>query len=98
MTNFTNGKKILDNLLGSQRCAFDKAGIGYNPKVKEKHYKKFFINEKFLKIPICEHCGKLGHNLHTCPMKNMIWVVKGTTPPKVNPSGPKKTWVPKKVI
>jgi hypothetical protein len=98
VTNFTNGKKNLDNLLGSQRCVFDKAGIGYNPKIKEKHYKKFFINEKFLKIPICEHCGKLGHNIHTCPMKNMIWVVKGTTPPKANPSGPKKIWVPKKVI
>ena len=60
LTNFTNGKKTLDNLLGSQRCVFDKTDIGYNPKIKEKHYKKFFINEKFLKILICEHCGKLG--------------------------------------
>jgi hypothetical protein len=98
LTNFTNGKKNLDNLLGSQRCVFDKAGIGYNPKIKEKHYQKFFINENFLKSPICKHCGKLGHNIHTCPMKNIIWVVKGTTPPKANPSGPKKIWVPKKVI
>jgi hypothetical protein len=98
LTNFTNGKKNLDNLLGSQRCVFDKAGIGYNPKIKEKHYQKFFINENFLKSPICKHCGKLGHNIHTCPMKNMIWVVKGTTLPKANPSGPKKIWVPKKVI
>jgi hypothetical protein len=96
LTNFTNGKKNLDNLLGSQRCVFDKAGIGYNPKIKEKHYQKFFINEKFLKIPICENCGKLGHNIHTCPMKNMIWIIKGTTPP-TNPRGPKKIWVPKKV-
>jgi hypothetical protein len=91
-------RKIWDNLLGSQRCVFDKAGIGYNPKIKEKHYQKFFINENFLKSPICKHCGKLGHNIHTCLMKNMIWVVKGTTPPKANPSGPKKIWVPKKVI
>jgi hypothetical protein len=98
LTNFTNGKKNLDNLLGSQRCVFDKAGIGYNSKIKEKHYQKFFINENFLKSPICKHCGKLGHNIHTCPMKNMIWVVKGTTPPKANPSGPKKIWVPKKII
>jgi hypothetical protein len=98
LTNFTNGKKNLDNLLGSQRCVFDKAGIGYNPKIKEKHYQKFFINKNFLKSPICKHCGKLGHNIHTCPMKNMIWVVKGTIPPKANPSGPKKIWVPKKVI
>ena len=43
LTNFTNGKKNLDNLLGSQRCVFDKAGIGYNSKIKEKHYKKFSL-------------------------------------------------------
>ena len=67
LTNFTNGKKNLDNLLGNRRCVFDKAGIGYNPKVKEKYYKKFFINENFLKFPICEHREKLGHNFHTCP-------------------------------
>ena len=40
VTNFTNGKKNLDNLLGSQRCVFDKASIGYNLKIKEKHYQK----------------------------------------------------------
>ena len=39
VTNLTNGKKILDNLLGSQRCVFDKAGIGYNLGIKEKRYK-----------------------------------------------------------
>jgi hypothetical protein len=96
LTNFTNGKKNLDNLLGSQRCVFDKAGIGYNPKIKEKHYQKFFINENLLKSPICKHCGKIGHNIHTCPMKNKIWIIKGITPP-TNPKGPKKIWVPKKV-
>jgi hypothetical protein len=96
LTNFTNGKKNLDNLLGSQRCVFDKAGIGYNPKIKEKHYQKIFINENLLKSPICKHCGKIGHNIHTCPMKNMIWIIKGTSPP-TNPRGPKKIWVPKRV-
>jgi hypothetical protein len=96
LTNFINGKKILDNLLGSQRCVFDKAGIGYNPKIKEKHYQKFFINENLLKSLICKQCGKIGHNIHTCPMKNKIWIIKGITPP-TNPKGPKKIWVPKKV-
>jgi hypothetical protein len=73
LTNFTNRKKNLDNLLGSQRCVFDKAGIGYNPKIKEKHYQRFFVNESFLKSPICKHCGKMGHNIHTCSIKrNMI--------------------------
>jgi hypothetical protein len=40
LTNFTDGKKILDNLLGSQRCVFDKEGIGYNPEKKKKKKKK----------------------------------------------------------
>jgi hypothetical protein len=98
LTNFTNGKKNLDNLSGSQRCVFDKAGIGYNSKIKEKHYKKFFTNESLLKSPMCKHCGKMRHNIHTCSIKrNMILIIKGTTPPRTNPSGPKKIWVPKKV-
>jgi hypothetical protein len=45
-------KKNLDNLLGSQRCVFDKAGIGYNPKIKEKNYKKFFTSESLLKYDL----------------------------------------------
>ena len=91
VTNFTNGKKNLDNLLGSQRYVFDKVGIGYNPKIKEKHFQRFFVNESFLNSPICKHCGKMGHNIHTCSIKkNMIWIIKGTTPPRTNPSGPKK--------
>ena len=67
--------KTMDNLLGSQRCVFDKAGIGYNPKIKKKkkNYKKFFTNESLLKSPICKHCGKMRHNIHTCSIKrNMI--------------------------
>ena len=43
-----------------------------------------------LKFPICEHCGKLGHNLHTCPVKNMIWVVKGTILQKLTLMDPRK--------
>ena len=98
VTNFTNGKKNLDNLLGSQRCLFDKTDIGYNPRIKEKHYKKFFIKENFLKTPICKHYGKMGHNIHTYFIKkNMIWIIKGTTPPRANPSKPKNIWVPNKV-
>ena len=31
--NFTNGKKILDNLVGSQKCVFDKGGHEYKPNI-----------------------------------------------------------------
>ena len=36
VTNLTNGKKNLNKLLDSQRCVFDKVGIGYSPGIKEK--------------------------------------------------------------
>ena len=52
VTNLTNGKKNLDNLFSSQRCIFDKAGIGYNPGIKEKRYQKFFMKDNFLKTSI----------------------------------------------
>ena len=28
---FTNGQKMLDNMLNSQKCVFDKGGLGYKP-------------------------------------------------------------------
>ena len=31
---FTNGQKMLDNLLNSQKCVFVKGGIGYKPNLK----------------------------------------------------------------
>ena len=36
---FTNGQKILDNLLNSQKCVVDKGGISYKPNLKQKYYK-----------------------------------------------------------
>ncbi len=46
----------------------------------------------------------MGHNSSTYTSNKSsnfnakrIWVVKGTTLPRANPSGPKKIWVPKKV-
>ncbi len=47
----------------------------------------------------------MGHNSSTYTTNKSskfkakrIWVVKGTNLPRANPSGPKKIWVPKKVI
>ncbi|KAH9743180.1 Integrase catalytic domain-containing protein [Citrus sinensis] len=31
---FTNGQKMLDNMLNSQKCVFDKGGLGYKPYLK----------------------------------------------------------------
>ena len=38
---FTNGQKMLDNLLNSQKCVFDKSGIGYKLNLKQKFYKNY---------------------------------------------------------
>jgi hypothetical protein len=62
VTNLTNKKKNLNKLLGSQRCVFDKAGIGYNPEIKEKRYKKFFMKDNLLKTSIYKSFGKMVHN------------------------------------
>ncbi|KAH9658467.1 CCHC-type domain-containing protein [Citrus sinensis] len=40
---FTNGQKMLDNLLNSQKCVFDKEGIGYKQNLKQKFYKGYFV-------------------------------------------------------
>ena len=50
--NFTNGKRNFEKLLGSQRCVFDKAGLGYMPKQKYKPYKNFFDNHSTSKTNI----------------------------------------------
>ncbi|KAH9697748.1 hypothetical protein KPL71_023737 [Citrus sinensis] len=40
---FTNGQKMLDNMLNSQKCDFDKGGLGYKPNLKQKYYKNYFV-------------------------------------------------------
>ncbi|KAH9648834.1 hypothetical protein KPL70_025758 [Citrus sinensis] len=40
---FTNGQKMLDNMLNSQKCVFDKGGLGYKPNLKQKYYKNYFV-------------------------------------------------------
>ncbi|GAV69193.1 LOW QUALITY PROTEIN: zf-CCHC domain-containing protein/UBN2 domain-containing protein, partial [Cephalotus follicularis] len=42
-TKFSNSSDKLDNLLGLQRCVFDKAGLGYDEMKNVKHFKNFFV-------------------------------------------------------
>ena len=63
---------------------------------KNKEHKKFKYNpvERVTRTTCCTHCNKLGHNKATCPNKNKKWIIKGKIN-DTNPSGPKRTWVPK---
>ena len=45
LAKFTLGEQNLNMLLGKQRCVFDKAGLGFNPILKEKKYNNFFEND-----------------------------------------------------
>ncbi|GAV66992.1 hypothetical protein CFOL_v3_10501 [Cephalotus follicularis] len=97
---FSNSSAKLDNLLGLQRCVFDKAGLGFEEIKNVKHFKNFFVKKNEPKI-ICNYCGRLGHISTSCIFRNnlslgktrKIWVPKGTF--VTNLQGPKFKWVPK---
>ena len=40
LSNFTMGRENLEALLAQQKCAIDKAGLGYTHNKKQKAYKK----------------------------------------------------------
>ncbi|KAH9792213.1 hypothetical protein KPL71_004031 [Citrus sinensis] len=81
---FTNGQKMLDNLLNSQKCVFDKGGIGYKPNLKQKYYKSYFVKTTLINDQIvCHYCNQNGHMKLRCPVKRnayygvtCIWVAK----------------------
>ncbi|GAV61283.1 hypothetical protein CFOL_v3_04811 [Cephalotus follicularis] len=99
-SKFSNSSDKLDNLLGLQRCVFDKAGLGYEEMKNVKHFKNFFVKKNEPQI-CCNYCGRLGHISTYCIFRNnlcygktrKIWVPKGTF--VTNLKGPKFKWVPK---
>ncbi|GAV61639.1 zf-CCHC domain-containing protein/UBN2 domain-containing protein, partial [Cephalotus follicularis] len=44
-STFSNSSTKLDNLLGLQRCVFDKAGLGFEEMKNVKHFKNFFVKK-----------------------------------------------------
>ncbi|GAV79807.1 LOW QUALITY PROTEIN: zf-CCHC domain-containing protein/UBN2 domain-containing protein, partial [Cephalotus follicularis] len=44
-STFSNSSAKLDNLLGLQRCVFDKAGLGFEEMKNVKHFKNFFVKK-----------------------------------------------------
>ncbi|GAV83188.1 hypothetical protein CFOL_v3_26638, partial [Cephalotus follicularis] len=55
-SKFSNSSDKLDNLLGLQRCVFDKAGLGYEEMNNVKHLNNFFVKKVEPKIS-CNYCG-----------------------------------------
>ncbi|GAV67404.1 zf-CCHC domain-containing protein [Cephalotus follicularis] len=83
---FSNSSTKLENLLGLQRCVFDKAGLGFEEMKNVKHFNNFFV-KKFDPQIICNYCGRLGHISTSCTYRNLgktrkIWVPKLEFPRK----------------
>ncbi|GAV84213.1 hypothetical protein CFOL_v3_27657 [Cephalotus follicularis] len=55
-STFSNSSAKLDNLLGLQRCVFDKVGLGYEEMKNVKHFKKKIVKKNEPKI-VCNYCG-----------------------------------------
>ncbi|GAV93096.1 hypothetical protein CFOL_v3_36474 [Cephalotus follicularis] len=99
-STFSNSSAKLENLLGLQRCVFDKAGLGFEEMKNVKHFQNFFVKKSEPNIS-CNYCGRLGHISTSCFHRNntylgktrKIWVPKGTL--VTNLKGPKFKWVPK---
>ncbi|GAV90628.1 hypothetical protein CFOL_v3_34036 [Cephalotus follicularis] len=99
-SKFSNSSDKLDNLLGLQRCVFDKAGLGYEEMKNVKHFKNFFVKKNEPQIS-CNYCDRFGHVSTSCIYRNnrcydktrKIWVPKGTF--VTNLKGHKFKWVPK---
>ncbi|GAV79808.1 LOW QUALITY PROTEIN: zf-CCHC domain-containing protein/UBN2 domain-containing protein, partial [Cephalotus follicularis] len=45
ISTFSNSSAKLDNLLGLQKCVFDKAGLGFEEIKNVKHFKNFFVKK-----------------------------------------------------
>ncbi|GAV59394.1 zf-CCHC domain-containing protein/UBN2 domain-containing protein [Cephalotus follicularis] len=77
-SKFSNSSEKLENLLGMQRCVFDKAGLGYEEMNNVKLYQTFFdrkekiekekVEKAKIKIvkTVCDYCGRNGHTYFTC--------------------------------
>ncbi|GAV77381.1 hypothetical protein CFOL_v3_20852 [Cephalotus follicularis] len=100
-SKFSNSSEKLENLLGIQRCVFDKAGLGYDEMNKVKHYQNFFDRKKKIEKEEIEKdfikkknsfvsCGKNGHISLSCFYKSHFM---SRSKLKI-----KKVWVPKGTI
>ena len=104
LTKFYCGQKPFEMILVSQKCVFDKRGLGYKTSKNEKYFKNYFVKESTSEIPstICNFCGR-GHISCTCPLRNGSQKVSTSKSKKTlvekskvtNHQGPKKIWVPK---
>ena len=102
---FSCGQKSFEMILASQKCVFEKQGLGFKSSKNQKDFKNYFVKESASASAstTCNFYGRGGHISSTCPLRNgtqnisnakakKVWVEKSKV---TNPQGPKKIWVPK---
>ncbi|GAV57967.1 hypothetical protein CFOL_v3_01503 [Cephalotus follicularis] len=68
-SKFSNSSEKLDNLLGLQRCVFNKAGLGYDEMNNVKHFQKYIDKKDIKKASCrisCNYCNRNGRTTHNC--------------------------------
>ncbi|KAK9098892.1 hypothetical protein Syun_025937 [Stephania yunnanensis] len=90
---FTNGKQMFEMMLGAQRRALNKRGIGYGANLLS--YKKLLNDDRR-----CSKCNKT-HMIKKCALQKvkmgkLAWVAKNVY--DTNTLGPKGVWVPKSSV
>ena len=71
LSKFSCGQKTFEMILASQKCVFDKRGLGYKTSNNEKYFKNYFVKESISESSstICNFCGRGGHISSTCPLR-----------------------------
>ena len=67
-------------ILASQKCIFDKKGLGYKPFKNKKYFKNYFIKEvsSFSPSTICSLCGRGSHISDFCPLRKSPHVLQNS--------------------
>ena len=68
---FSCGQKYFEMILASQKCVFDKQGVGFKSSKNQKYFKNYFVKESSSASPsTCDFCGRGGHISSTYPLRN----------------------------
>ena len=78
-------------MLGSQNCNIAKSGIGYDPSMKQKFLRNFFVKPYSLPHFTCTYCNQNGHTISYSHVKKYAYLGKTKWVPKdlnTNKKGP----------
>ena len=64
--------KSFEMILVSQKCVFDKQGLGFKFSKKQKYFKNYFVKESSSTSPSTTYnfCRREGPISSTCPLRN----------------------------